>query len=86
MVSIFGCSCKDFVGVQSAMKSAKSWNLIVDLETKSIVCSASCVAHLPILPEASLFSNMPDFNLVALEIVAKLCCSHDDGICHLLHF
>ena len=58
MVSIFGYSCKDFVGVQSAMKSAKTWDLIIDLETKSIVCSASYVAHLPILSEASLFSNM----------------------------
>ena len=45
-------------GVQSAMKSAKTWDLIAILETKSIVCSASFVAHLPILPEAYLFSNM----------------------------
>ena len=40
------------------MKSAKTCDLIVDMEMKSMVCSANYVAHLPILPDASLFSNM----------------------------
>ena len=56
--SNFGVSCEGTAGVQSAMNSAKTWDLIAVLGTKSIVCSASFVAHLPILPEASLFSNI----------------------------
>ena len=56
--SNFHGSCEGVAGVQSAMNSAKTWDLIAVLGTKSIMCSASFVAHLPILPEASLFSNM----------------------------
>ena len=58
IVSNFGGSCEGIAGVQSAMNSAKTWDLIAVLGTKSIVCSASFVAYLTILPEASLFSNM----------------------------
>ena len=74
------------------MKSAKTCDLIADLETKSLVCSASCVAHFLILLEASLFSNMSrrgkdiGIDLVALEVVAELSCSHNHSIGHLLHF
>ena len=53
--SNFGDSCEGTAGVQSAMNSAKTWDLIAVLGMKSIVCSASFVAHLPILLEASLF-------------------------------
>ena len=49
IVSNFGGSCEGVAGVQTAMNSAKTWDLIVVLGTKSIVCSASFVAHLPIL-------------------------------------
>jgi hypothetical protein len=39
------------------MKSAKTWDLIADLLSKSIVCSDNSVAHLAILDEASLLMN-----------------------------
>jgi len=45
-------------GVQPATKSAKTWDLIALCGKKSMVCDANSVAHFPILPVASLFSNM----------------------------
>jgi hypothetical protein len=58
MASITGGLGEGVDGVQSAMKSARTWDLIALSETKSIVYAANWVAHFPILPEAYLFSNM----------------------------
>ena len=58
IASIVGGFCEGAIGVQSATKSMRSWDLMALHGTKSMVCAANCVAHFPILPEASLFSNM----------------------------
>ena len=55
MDSITGGLGEGVDGVQSAMKSARTWDLIALSETKSIVYAANWVAHFPILPEAYLF-------------------------------
>ena len=58
IASMTGGFCEGADGVQSATKSANTWDLIALRGTKSMVCDANSVAHFPILPEASLFSNM----------------------------
>lgn len=44
-------------GVQLAMKSAKAWDLMADLCSKSIVYSFSSAAHFSIRPMALAFQN-----------------------------
>ena len=58
MASITGGLGEGVAGVQSTMKSERTRDLIALRETKSIVHVVSWVTHFPILPEASLFSNM----------------------------
>jgi hypothetical protein len=87
-----GAFCEGADGVQSVTKSAKTWDLIALRETKSRVCDAYSVAHFPILPEASLFLNVPkgkrcwNFDFETLEIMAKLPGCHYHCIGNLLHF
>jgi hypothetical protein len=58
MTLVAGCSWPGDEGVQSAMNSASTWDLIALREVKLIIYSASSAAYFPFLLEASLFSNM----------------------------